>query len=162
VIGLAIDLGDSRFHLVIRHTRDGLVRDLCNSHVGGRRCHQNVALRPRFTLTLIDGRLVSDVKGLVSFTSQCMGSGSSATSSKWRSKRLEGESEKRWDLTWAVALSFIRVAGDSVMIHFPRKKYISISTTYAICAWDREAKKFGSLKYFEACGVDEKEPWFNG
>jgi hypothetical protein len=49
-----------------------------------------------------------------------------------------------------VALSFICVAVDSVMIHFPRKRCLSVSTTHEIRARDRGAKKFGSLKYFES------------
>jgi hypothetical protein len=48
--------------------------------------------------------------------------------------------------------------GDSVMIHFPRKRSLSVSTTCAIWPQNREAKKIGSLKYFEIYGVYEKEP----
>jgi hypothetical protein len=38
-----------------------------------------------------------------------------------RSRRLEGKSEKQWDLTCTVASNFICAADDSVMIHFSRK-----------------------------------------
>jgi hypothetical protein len=36
-------------------------------------------------------------------------------------KRREGESEKQWDAMVSVALSFICIVGDNVMINFPRK-----------------------------------------
>jgi hypothetical protein len=78
------------------------------------------------------------------------------------SKRLEDESEKRWALMSSVVLSFIYIVDDSMMIRFPRKRYIFISTTHAIRMWNREAKKFGSLKYFEVCGVPKKEPRISG
>jgi hypothetical protein len=58
-----------------------------------------------------------------------------------------------------VALSFICSAGDSATIHFLRKRCLFVSTTYAIQTWDRGAKKFGTLKYFEVYGVYKKEPW---
>jgi hypothetical protein len=75
---------------------------------------------------------------------------------------LEDESEKRWDMTCSVALSFICAADDSMMIRFPRKIYLSVSTTHAIQTRIKEAKKFGSLKYFEVHNVQEKEPKING
>jgi hypothetical protein len=51
---------------------------------------------------------------------------------------------------------------DSVVIHFPRKKgYLSVSIARGIRKQDREAKKFGSLKYFEVRSVREKEPYFD-
>jgi hypothetical protein len=56
-------------------------------------------------------------------------------------------------------LSFIYVAGDSMTIHFLRKRCLSVSTIRAILTRDRGAKKFGSLKDFEVCGVRKKEPW---
>jgi hypothetical protein len=56
-------------------------------------------------------------------------------------------------------LSFICVAGDNVMIHFLRKRCLSISTTHEIWMRDRGAKKFGSLKYFEVRDIHKKEPW---
>jgi hypothetical protein len=39
------------------------------------------------------------------------------------------------------------------------KKCLSVSTTRVIRTWDRGAKKFGSLKDFEVCGIHKKEPW---
>jgi hypothetical protein len=57
---------------------------------------------------------------------------------------------------------FICAANDSVEIRFPRKKgYLSVSTARGIRKRDREAKKFGSLKYFEVCDVQGKESWFD-
>jgi hypothetical protein len=53
------------------------------------------------------------------------------------------------------------VAGNSVTIYFPRKKSLSLSTTRMIRSQDREAEKVGNLKYFDVCGVQEKEPWVN-
>jgi hypothetical protein len=41
------------------------------------------------------------------------------------------------------------------------KRDLSVSTTRAIRTRDRGAKKFGSLKDFEVCGVLKKEPRFN-
>jgi hypothetical protein len=35
-------------------------------------------------------------------------------------------------------------------------------TNHAIQTWNQEAKKFRSLKYFEVCNVQEKEPEING
>jgi hypothetical protein len=46
-----------------------------------------------------------------------------------------------------------------VMIHFPRKRYLSVSTTLAIWTRDRGAKKLGNLKDFEVCVIHKKEPW---
>jgi hypothetical protein len=50
------------------------------------------------------------------------------------------------------------MVGDSVIIYFPRKRSLSVSTTRMIRPQDREAKKVRSLKYFEVYGVQEKEP----
>jgi hypothetical protein len=61
-----------------------------------------------------------------------------------------------------VAPSFIWAADDSVMIRFPRKRCLSVSTTHTIRTWDRGAKKFRSLKDFEVCDVLKKEPGSNG
>jgi hypothetical protein len=77
------------------------------------------------------------------------------------SKRLEGESEKRWDLTCSVVLSFICAVGDNMIICFPRKRYLSVSTTHGIQMRNQEAKKFGSLKYFEVHSVQGKESKIN-
>jgi hypothetical protein len=57
-----------------------------------------------------------------------------------------------------VAPSFIWATGDSVMIHFPKKRCLSVSTTHTIQTRDRGAEKFGSLKDFEVRDVLEKEP----
>jgi hypothetical protein len=43
------------------------------------------------------------------------------------------------------------------MIHFPRKRFLSVSTTHVIRPQDCGAEKAGSLKYFEVCSVQEKE-----
>jgi hypothetical protein len=56
-------------------------------------------------------------------------------------------------------LSFICTSGDSVTIHFPRKRCLSVLTTCAIWRWDQGAKKFGSLKDFDVRGFDKKELW---
>jgi hypothetical protein len=42
--------------------------------------------------------------------------------------------------------------------HFPRKRCLFVSTTRAICAQDRGAKKFESLKDFEVRDVHKNEP----
>jgi hypothetical protein len=61
-----------------------------------------------------------------------------------------------------VAPSLICAANDSVEIRFPRKKgYLFVLTARGIRERDREAEKFGSLKYFEVRGVQGKEPWFD-
>jgi hypothetical protein len=75
----------------------------------------------------------------------------------WNSKKLKS----RNDLDWmhSAILSFVWVVGDSVMIHFLRKRCLSVLTTHAIRTWDRGAKKFGSLKDFEVRGIHKKEPW---
>jgi hypothetical protein len=39
-----------------------------------------------------------------------------------KSRRLEGKSEKLWDLVCTAASSFICMTGDSMTICFPRKK----------------------------------------
>jgi hypothetical protein len=128
MIGLVICLGDYRLLLIIDHFRGSLIRHLCNSHVGRRRHHRNVAPHPGITLTLIDNGLIGDMKDLASLTGHRVRSGSTVTSSK----RLEDKSEKRWDLMCSAALNFICVAGDSVMIRFPIKRCLSVSTTHAI------------------------------
>jgi hypothetical protein len=97
------------------------------------------------------------VRDLVSFTYRGMGSGSGVASSK----RLEGESEKRWDLMCSAVLGFICIVGDSMMIYFSRKRCLSVSTTHIIQMWNREAEKFESLKYFEVHNIQEKEPEIN-
>jgi hypothetical protein len=56
-------------------------------------------------------------------------------------------------------LNFICAAGDSVMIHFLRKRCLSVSTTHTIQMQDRGDKKFESLKDFEVRSVHKKEPW---
>jgi hypothetical protein len=58
-----------------------------------------------------------------------------------------------------VTLSFICAAGDSVTVHFLRKRCLSVSTTFVIQTRDQEAKKFESLKDFEVRIVHKKEPW---
>jgi hypothetical protein len=60
-----------------------------------------------------------------------------------------------------VAPSFIWATGDSVMICFPRKRCIYVSTTHTIRTWDRGAENFGSLKYFEVRDILDKETRFN-
>jgi hypothetical protein len=60
-----------------------------------------------------------------------------------------------------VTSNFICAVGDSVMIRFPRKRCLSISTTNVIRLQDREAKKVESLKYFKVSGIQEKEPEIN-
>jgi hypothetical protein len=62
----------------------------------------------------------------------------------------------------SAVLSFICTIGDNMTIHFPRKRCISVSTTRAIQTRNQEAKKFGSLKYFEVHNIREKEPEING
>jgi hypothetical protein len=84
MIGLSIGLGDRHLLPIIDYFRDGLLLHLHNSYIGRRRCHWNVALRLRVTLTLIDDRLVGNARVLVSFTSHGVGSGSGAASSKWK------------------------------------------------------------------------------
>jgi hypothetical protein len=74
---------------------------------------------------------------------------------------MEGKSEKRWDLMFSAALSFIYAAGDSETICFLRKRCISVSTTRTIRTRDREAEKFESLKYFKVHSIQEKEPGIN-
>jgi hypothetical protein len=80
------------------------------------------------------------VKDLVSLTSHGVRNGSGAACSKWKSKILEGNSGKQWDLASSVVLNFICIAGDGVMIHFRRKRYISASTTRAIRQRNRGMK----------------------
>jgi hypothetical protein len=77
-------------------------------------------------------------------------------------KDWKAESEKRLDLPCSVALSFIGTTSDSVMIHFYRKRCLSVLTTRVVWTWDRGTEKIGSLKYFEVCGVLYKEPWIDG
>jgi hypothetical protein len=61
-----------------------------------------------------------------------------------------------------VVPSLIGAANDSVMIRFPRKKrYLSVSTARGIRKRDREAERFGSLKYFEVRSVRGKEAYFD-
>jgi hypothetical protein len=59
----------------------------------------------------------------------------------------------------SVMLSFICTTGDCMMIHFLRKRCLSVSTTRAIRRQNRGIEKFESLKYFEVRGVHKKEPW---
>jgi hypothetical protein len=46
-----------------------------------------------------------------------------------------------------------------MMIHFSRKRCLSVSTTRAIQTRDQGDKKFRSLKDFEVRDVHKKEPW---
>jgi hypothetical protein len=152
VISRMVVFGDRRFLPIIRHRGGGLVHHIFNSRIGGRRL-RSVALYHRGNNVFIDDRLIEGVKDLVSLTIHGERSGSGAVCSKWKSNRLEGKSEKRWDVTCSAALSFICVAGDSVMTRFPRKRCPSISTARAIRTQDQEAEKFGSLKYFKVCSI---------
>jgi hypothetical protein len=61
-----------------------------------------------------------------------------------------------------MTLSFIGAVGSRVMIHFPKKRCLSVSTTRLIQMRDRGSEKFGSLKDFEVCGILEKELLCNG
>jgi hypothetical protein len=90
MLGMSTSLGDRCLLPIIDHVRDGLLRHLRGSYVGGRGCRRNVALRLGITLILIDDRLIDDMRGLVSLTSHGVGSGSVVASSK----KLEGKSEK--------------------------------------------------------------------
>jgi hypothetical protein len=76
--------------------------------------------------------------------------------------RWEGKSEECWDSMSTVTPSFIWATCDSVTIRFPRKMCLSVSTTYTIRMWDQGAKKLGSSKDFEVCGILKKEPRSNG
>jgi hypothetical protein len=76
---------------------------------------------------------------------------------KGSSKRLEGERAEVMGLGVHSGIIFICAAGHSVTIHFPRKRCLSISTTCVIQMQDRGAKKFGSLKDFDVCGIHKKE-----
>jgi hypothetical protein len=89
-----IRLGDRRLLPVVRHVRDSLVRYLCSSSLGGSGHRWRITLCPRIALALINDELIGSVKDLVSLTSHGVRSGSDAVHSKWRSKRLEGKSEK--------------------------------------------------------------------
>jgi hypothetical protein len=87
-----------------------------------------------------------------SFSSHGVQSESGATSNE----RLEGERAEVMGLGVHSGTNFI-----CVMIHFPRKRYLSVSTTRAIWTWDRGAKRFGSLKDFEVHNILEKKLRFN-
>jgi hypothetical protein len=72
---------------------------------------------------------------------------------KRTSKRLEGERAEVMGLSMHSDNSFIFAVGNSVTIHFPRKGYLSLSTTHAIYTWDRGDENFGSLNDFEVRGI---------
>jgi hypothetical protein len=57
----------------------------------------------------------------------------------------------------SVEPNIIGMTGSSMMIHFLRKRCLSISTSRVIRTWDKGSEKFRSLKDFEVCGVLEKE-----
>jgi hypothetical protein len=59
-------------------------------------------------------------------------------------RRQEREAMRRDVLSGA---SFIGAAGDRVMIHFPRKRSLSVSTACVIQTQNREAKR-GKFKRF--------------
>jgi hypothetical protein len=73
-----------------------------------------------------------------------------------KNRRLEDMSEKRWDLACTAASSFICVVGGSVMIRFPRKMHLCFNHPCDPTVGSRSLK-VGSLKYFEICGIQEKE-----
>jgi hypothetical protein len=60
-----------------------------------------------------------------------------------------------------MAPNFIWAANDNVMIHFPKKRCLSVLTTCTIRMRHRGVKKFGSSKDFDVCGILEKEPGSN-
>jgi hypothetical protein len=59
-------------------------------------------------------------------------------------------------------ISFIGATGDSVMIHFSRKKMPFCFNHPCDLDARSRSQKGGSLKDFEVCGVPEKEPPHNG
>jgi hypothetical protein len=59
----------------------------------------------------------------------------------------------------SVMLNFICATDNSMTIHIPRKRCISVLTIHAIRMRDRGAEKFGSLKDFEVYDIHKKEPW---
>jgi hypothetical protein len=76
---------------------------------------------------------------------------------KESSKRLEGEKMGVMGLGVHSGTSFICASGDRVMIHFPRKRCISVSPTRAIRMRDCGAEKWESLKDFEVRGEEGTE-----
>jgi hypothetical protein len=69
------------------------------------------------------------------------------------SKRLEGESEKRWNLMWSAVLSFICAASDSMMIRFPREKIHFCFNHLRNPDVESRSQRVGDLKYFEVHSV---------
>jgi hypothetical protein len=76
-------------------------------------------------------------------------------------KRLEGERAEVMGLGMHIGIIFICATGNSVMIHFPRKRCLYVSTTRAIQTQDQGAKKLGGLKKFVVHSVLKKEPRFD-
>jgi hypothetical protein len=99
------------------------------------------SLNPRSSLGVIGSTFTGGVQGPVSFDSHYARSGCDAASSKWKSKRLEGKREKQWDLVCTMASIFICVICNSVMIRFPRKRCLSVSTTRAVWSRNHGRKK---------------------
>jgi hypothetical protein len=99
------------------------------------------SLNPRSSLGVIGSTFTGGVQGPVSFDSHYVRSGCDAASSKWKSKRLEGKREKRRDLVCTMASIFICVICNSVMIRFPRKRCLSVSTTRAVWSRNHGSKK---------------------
>jgi hypothetical protein len=81
---------------------------------------------------------------------------------KENSQRLEGEGAEVMEFGVHNSIRFICTAGDSVIIHFPRKRCFSVSTNRTIQTRDRGAEKFGGLKDFEVRGILKKELGFDG
>jgi hypothetical protein len=72
--------------------------------------------------------------------------------------RREDKSEKWQDVISIVATSFIWVAGDGTMIHFPRKKITFCFNRPCNLDADARSRGVGSSKDFETRGILEKEP----
>jgi hypothetical protein len=71
----------------------------------------------------------------------------SAAVSSWKRLKVAGKMRRheREVMGWDVLSSanFIGIAGDGVMIHFLRKRGISVSVTHTIWMWSRGAKRWG-------------------
>jgi hypothetical protein len=166
VIGLAFLLSDGCLLEEISHLKNFLSAILMVARVG----EEEVVGAALFALELL---LVSPSAGLsamgrswtvFSTIEHRVGAGQEVLleAVKESSKRLEGERAEVMGLGVHSGINFICALGHSVMICFPRKRCLSISTTRTIRMRDRGAKKLGGLKFFEVRGVLKKEPRFDG
>jgi hypothetical protein len=119
-------------------------------HGWGRDRRRSLAPHSSNTLITDNRNLTGGIRRLISFTRHHEEEDGVAPIAR---NGVEKVGEQKWELMGLGVHGSVQLCMysrcHSVTIHFPRKRFIFVSTTHMIRPWDWEAKKAGSLKYFE-------------